>query len=166
MILSADYTYPSITARGLGHNEIVVDIANKQPSPAQRSLYAAALAAYWGVDPRTHLKQTERKAEPPIFKIPTDNRTNSDTIVKGFRQFIVMGALPQYAFPGSHSLELYATLGEDHYFVNDISVLSRLFPAGCENCLTNEQARITVRGAMYVPHGLVVEILQLAGANK
>jgi hypothetical protein len=143
----------------------VVDIANKQPSPAQRSLFAAALAAHWDVDPRRHLKQTERKAEPPIFKVPMDNRTNSDTIVKGFRQFIVMGALPQYAFPGSHSLELYATLGQDNYFVNDISVLSRLFPAECENCLTNQQSRITVRGAMYIPHGLVVEILQSAGAN-
>ncbi|KAF7795791.1 hypothetical protein EIP86_006958 [Pleurotus ostreatoroseus] len=94
---------------------------------------------------------------PPLLPPPTHQP------LVGFRDFVVTGALPQFAFRGSHRLALHL----DGLHVANLSVLSRLDPARCANCQGRVAAgRTHVRGVMALPHAHVVRLLEKHGLNR
>ena len=135
--------------------KVVIDVT-KPSTLDQRKEYIAALQQLYGDS--AFIKQQLPAAKPPIFKSPPAPRI-PDTYqpVDGFRDFVVTGELPQFAFTGSHRLVLLL----DGAPVDDISVLSRIDPSTCENCQASIAAgNATVRGVMTLPHAQVVNVLE------
>ena len=96
---------------------------------------------------------------PPVAPTPETHQA-----VDGFRDFAVTADVPQFAFRGSHRLELHL----DGTRVDDVSVLNRLNPAKCENCVSRMErggASARVRGVMTLPHAHVVRLLEKHGKN-
>lgn len=127
-----------------------------------RKKYIAALQQYYkDLSPQ----DGAGLAKPPMFHAETlDKRAVPATHkpVHGMRDFVVVGHVPQFAFKGSHRLELYL----DGKFINDISVFSRADPERCENCARRiASGNAHVRGAMGLPHAYVVQVLEKEGKN-
>ena len=84
-------------------------------------------------------------------------------LVEGVREFTIVVTLPQFAFRGSHRLELYL----DQVLVGEVSVFSRLQPDKFKNCVGRIAAgHATVRGVIRLPHDIVLNVLERSSLNK
>lgn len=146
---------------------ITIDIS-KPATASERKVYIAALQAYYADLSSPVPENTRAKpALPPIFHHPP---SPSDVIppgiytsLAGYRDFIILASLPQYAFSGSHRLVLSIST----QIINELSVFSRLNPEKCANCAGRIAAGTAfVRGAMGIPHAAVVYVLEREGCNK
>ncbi|KII83039.1 hypothetical protein PLICRDRAFT_180805 [Plicaturopsis crispa FD-325 SS-3] len=117
--LTKNYTYPPIVVKG---HSIEVD---KPCTDAERATYRGLLQLYFGGNVRD--KVVDSRA--PLFRSPIGKEIpHGRAHLPGYRHFIISGDLLQYAFPGSHRLELYL----DQRFISDITVLSRGNPAAID----------------------------------
>lgn len=169
------YTYPPLeltassfqfqsgpqASQAVTSKKVVIDVT-KPSTPEQRKEYIAALQQLYGDSDLVH-KQLPA-GNPPIFNSPVSAADVPDTHQKvdGFRDFVVTGDVPQFAFKGSHRLNLHL----DGAHVDDISVFSRLDPTRCQNCVSRIASGNTrVRGVMTLPHAHVVQLLEKHGLN-
>ncbi|THG97639.1 hypothetical protein EW026_g4394, partial [Hermanssonia centrifuga] len=120
------YTYPPLTLPVKGGKSVTIDVM-KSSTADERIEYIAALREYYKDDPVPLRDGSGVKAKPRFFYPDLDPDTGYK-IISGYRDFVVVGSLSQYAFRGSHRLELFL----DESFVGDVSVFSRLNPEQCE----------------------------------
>jgi len=168
------YTYPPLTLPLITMDpatgetltkEVTIDVT-KPSTLAQRREYISALHQHYWVGFASNTRGPPPLGKAPIFRsIPADDAptrgAGAVVPIDGVREFVVVGHVYQYAFKGSHRLELYF----DDNLVSDISVLSRLNPAACENCAARVQDNATVRGIMTIPHNMVIALLDKLDKN-
>lgn len=130
--------------------------------PATTESVRAASVGVANVAAAPHVPDVQAVLAPPApTKLIAPPPTHEP--VSGFRDFVVTGALPQFAFRGSHRLKLHL----DGTHVANLSVLSRLDPARCANCEGRiASGRTHVRGVMTLPHAHVVGLLEKHGLNR
>ena len=146
----------------LGDVSVTIDVT-KPCTLDERKQYIAALQYHFGARPTLLLGPGP--ARPPIFRgVPAEETPQlpGGKVVDGTRDFVVVVTLPQFGFRGSHRLELYL----DGVYVGDVSVFSRTKPEKCKNCASNiASGTAVVRGVVGLPHDVVVQVLEKAGAN-
>lgn len=142
------------------NGQVTIDVTQAADLEA-RQLYITALQEYYrDLSP----KIAPSKAKPGMFFSPIDRSDIPETYtpVEGYRDFVVVGFLQQFAFRGSHRLQLYL----DGVWVNEISVFSRMLPERCQNCAGRiASGNAFVRGAMGLPYAVVVQALEKEGKN-
>lgn len=167
--------------------KVVIDVT-KPSSLTQRKMYRSALRLRY-LFPNLQQLRLLPSPRPPIFKTPyppseasegledaiqslEDATSPGDAtpplgedveLPDGFRRFVVTGEVPQFKFHGSYHLRLYL----DGKHVDDISVLNRLHPANCPNCVARmASGTASVKGVMSLPHEHVVGLLNKHGKNN
>lgn len=190
----ADYSYPPVTLwlpifklsprwMRIIWKKVVIDVT-KPCSLKQRIWYRSALRLRY-LFPNLEQLRRLRSPRPPIFKAPpslssaaapegledaiqeledaTPPFGDDVELPEGYRTFVVAGEVPHFKFPGSYHLRLYL----DGNHVDDISVLNRLHPENCPNCVARmASGNALVKGVMTLPHEHVVGLLDKHGKNN
>jgi len=146
--MKKSYTYPPLPLPLLTvaddneawvKKDVIIDVT-KPSTIMERTMYIAALHQHYR-DPQTQVSGDESvpKGRAPIFTSPPPSgHTRVVVPLDGLRDFVVVGQLYQYAFEGSHRLELYF----DGIYVSDVSVLSRLDVAECDACAARQENKL------------------------
>ena len=145
---------------GGGASGVAVRADTRLASHRARGSYAAVKTWATGTQPAV--------AQPPIFhhlpeNAPAGSIPATHVPLEGVRDFTVVVTLPQFAFRGSHRLELYL----DEVYVGNVSVFSRLEPEKCQNCVGRiAEGNPSVSGVIRLPHDIVLHLLEKNDANK
>ncbi len=165
--LHVDYTYDPLTlpvSDGTSNvvKQVTIDVT-KPSTLEERTEYIAALHQYYGGNTVQLRDTTNLVAKPALFNHPVTDVPDTHQVVDGYRDFVIVVLLSQYAFRGSHRLELFL----DGVLVGNVSVFSRINPANCEACVARiASGDAKTRGIITIPHALVVQVLEKYGLNK
>ncbi|PSR78169.1 hypothetical protein PHLCEN_2v7501 [Hermanssonia centrifuga] len=165
--LTKYYTYDPLTlpvSDGTSNvvKQVTIDVT-KPSTLEERTEYIAALHQYYGGNTVQLRDTTNLVAKPALFNHPVTDVPDTHQVVDGYRDFVIVVLLSQYAFRGSHRLELFL----DGVLVGNVSVFSRINPANCEACVARiASGDAKTRGIITIPHALVVQVLEKYGLNK
>jgi len=178
------YTYPPVKLSYTPpyspiSTEVTIDIT-QPPSKDHRLLCIAAFQGYYSsvsvreLKPGADVFSAHATLQPSIFAsqvalpepstlaLTPGKRLELTHTPSGHRVFNVHTSLHQFAFRGSHRLELYVH-GE---LVDELSVFSRILPENCANCtarISSDNAR--VHATLTIPQQAVEGVLERAGLN-
>jgi tyrosinase len=157
----ADYTYPPLQGVIAG-KKVSIDIA--QPcTPEQRQVYRRILQNHFNLNPQRDIEELDVIAPRlPIF-FPASLRAAESpkgyAAIANFRQFFIDVAMPPSAFAGSHRLGLEVALGGVRVPLGSVSVLSRLDPGRCANCVQRGLEPTPVRGRIMLPAAVALALV-------
>jgi hypothetical protein len=154
----ADYTYPPIA-----HDNRSVSIDTPYHNRAQRLEYQGVLQKHFGLNTKQELDELALLARAPILPL---SQTFADAKVPygyapiaNFRRCFVEVMMPRAAFSGSHRLDLNVTLGPERVALGYVSVLSRLEPERCENCVQLARGGRPISGRIMLPAAVTLSLL-------
>jgi len=160
------YTYPAITDPRTGV-QVKVDVPYDVTDLSLREQYQQTLENEWSAD-LTTIVQTHKhvsRAQRGQLSQHVNLLLKEEAELSHLRHFIVVGHLPEFAFSGSHLLELYIipkNPQQQKIVVNSISVLARGNPEDCAACKDRRAAGNQIRGYMHLdPHIILFLLGQL-----
>ncbi|KAG6379515.1 common central domain of tyrosinase-domain-containing protein [Boletus reticuloceps] len=154
------YTYPAIKDSKTGV-EVKVDVPYDTNDLTLRQQYQQILHSEWSPEIPAILQAHRNlsRAMPQHTNLLMKEENNTAHL----RQFVITGALPEFAFPGSHRLELFMLPKDGQQtggqVVNSISVLSRADPDRCAACKDRRAAGSQIRGNMYLDPRIMLYLL-------
>jgi tyrosinase len=157
-LMLVDYTYPPIV-----HDSRSVSIDTPYHTRAQRLKYQGVLQKHFGLNTKQELDELAVLARPPILPL---SHTFVDAKVPygyapiaNFRRCFIEVVMPRDGFSGSHRLDLNATLGGKRVPLGYVSVLSRLQPERCGNCVQLASEGRPISGRIMLPAVVTLKLL-------